>query len=245
MNAFQPTRREATQCATVRKVCGTGGLLDTAPRSCNGAAGEVQWLSNEMTLETLITDYGYWAILVGTFFEGETILVLGGLAAHLGYLELPWVIASGFAGSLFGDQLYFFLGRRHGQAQLQKRPRWQAPAERVLRLLQRHQNWLILGFRFLYGLRTVTPFAIGMSAVTATRFLVLNAVGALAWAVAVGTLGFLFGRTFELLIGKIKHYEIEVMAGIVIVGFTFWTLHFLRRRRRASSGTRPPRNSAK
>ena len=44
-----------------------------------------------MTLESLIDTYGYLAILVGTFFEGETILVLGGLAAYREYLGLPWV----------------------------------------------------------------------------------------------------------------------------------------------------------
>ncbi|MBK5101143.1 MAG: hypothetical protein JJE15_09160 [Desulfobacteraceae bacterium] len=44
-----------------------------------------------MTLESLIDTYGYLAILVGTFFEGETILILGGLAAYREYLGLPWV----------------------------------------------------------------------------------------------------------------------------------------------------------
>ena len=48
----------------------------------------------------LIQSYGYWAILAGTFLEGETILVLAGFAAHLGYLQLPWVILAAFAGSL-------------------------------------------------------------------------------------------------------------------------------------------------
>ena len=64
-----------------------------------------------MTLQSLIDTYGYLAILVGTFFEGETILVLGGFAAYRGYLHLPWVIIAAFVGSLCGDQLFFFLGR--------------------------------------------------------------------------------------------------------------------------------------
>ena len=40
-------------------------------------------------LESLIDTYGYLTILIGTFLEGETILVLGGFAAHRGYLHLP------------------------------------------------------------------------------------------------------------------------------------------------------------
>jgi membrane protein DedA with SNARE-associated domain len=40
-----------------------------------------------MTLESILDTYGYLAVLVGTFLEGETILVLGGVAAHRGYLQ--------------------------------------------------------------------------------------------------------------------------------------------------------------
>ena len=58
-----------------------------------------------MSLQQLITDYGYLAILMGTFLEGETILILGGFASHRGYLELPWVVVSAFIGTLAGDQL--------------------------------------------------------------------------------------------------------------------------------------------
>ena len=60
-----------------------------------------------MDLQSIIENYGYAAILIGTFLEGETILVLAGLAAHQGYLELTGVIFSAFLGSLCGDQLFF------------------------------------------------------------------------------------------------------------------------------------------
>jgi hypothetical protein len=118
-----------------------------------------------MKLESLIDTYGYLAILVGTFFEGETVLVLGGLAAYREYLRLPWVILAAFVGTLCGDQLFFYLGRVHSQAILAKRPSWKARVEKAQKLVERFRNPLILVFRFLYGLRTVTPFVIGMSTV--------------------------------------------------------------------------------
>ncbi len=57
-----------------------------------------------MSLEHFIATWGYAAPVIGTFFEGETILVLGGFAAHHGYLHLPGVILSAFAGSLAGGR---------------------------------------------------------------------------------------------------------------------------------------------
>jgi membrane protein DedA with SNARE-associated domain len=184
-----------------------------------------------MTLEHLISAYGYFAILVGTFLEGETILLLGGFAAHQGYLALPLVILAAFAGTLSGDQLYFILGRKYGLGLLARWPSLQARAAKVNKLLLKFQTWLMLGFRFMYGFRTVTPFAIGMSTIPAKRFFFFNAIGSLGWAVAIGTGGYLLGKAFEALLGDVKKYEGEILGGLIILGILFWTIHFILRRR--------------
>ena len=82
-------------------------------------------------LEQFIAHYGYLALFVGTFLEGETILVLGGLAAQQGLLELPWVMAAAFSGSLLGYQLAFFVGRRWGRRILARFPGWQDKIEKI------------------------------------------------------------------------------------------------------------------
>jgi len=188
-----------------------------------------------MTIESFIDTYGYAAILIGTFLEGETILVLGGVAAHRGYLSLPWVIVAAFAGTLSGDQLYFFLGRWHSQKILDRRPSWKARAARAEKLLQRFQKPIIVGFRFLYGIRTVTPFVIGMSSVSALQFIPLNMMGALVWAVLVGVGGYAFGSALEAIIGDVKRYELEVLGAVAAVGILIWIIHFNHRKRGKSS----------
>ncbi len=191
-----------------------------------------------MTLESLINTYGYAAILVGTFVEGETILVLGGFAAHRGYLALSWVLVAAFIGSLCGDQLFFFLGRWHSQTFLAKHPSWKVRVDKAQGLLERFQRPLILLFRFLYGLRTVAPFVIGMSRVPIAQFLLLNIVGALVWAIVVGAGGYLFGTALEILIGDIKRYETALFAAIAAIGVLIWTIHLYFRRRRETPATR-------
>lgn len=79
----------------------------------------------------LIEQFGYPFLFLGTFLEGETILVIAGFLAHRMYLRLPWVIAVAFAGSLLGDQVAFFLGRHKGRGMLDRRPKWRARATRV------------------------------------------------------------------------------------------------------------------
>ena len=188
-----------------------------------------------MMLESLIDTYGYLAILVGTFLEGETILVLGGFAAHRGYLHLPWVMAAAFIGSLCGDLLFFFLGRWHSEKVLEKRPSWRVRVERAQRLVDRFRTPLILVFRFMYGFRTVAPFVIGMSPVPTTQFVFLNVVGALVWAIAVGAGGYLFGNAMEALLGNLKHYEMRLLGVIAAAGVLIWAIHFYRRLRSRGS----------
>lgn len=186
-----------------------------------------------MTLEYFIQHYGYLAILIGTFIEGETIVVLGGLAAHLGYLDLYLVMASAFAGSFFGDQLYFYVGRRYGPRIIAKRLSWQVNAEKVYKLLRRHQDILILTFRFYYGLRNVTPFAIGASQVSRLRYFTLNLIGAVIWAITLGWLGYLFGEAFRLFLDDFHQKGLFVLGALVVVGMVIWFVNLMRARRRA------------
>jgi membrane protein DedA with SNARE-associated domain len=194
----------------------------------------------DITLEHLIESYGYLALIIGTFLEGETILVLGGVAAKLDYLKLPWVIASAFVGSLFGDQLLFFLGRYRGRWVLRKFPQWQTRADKVHRIIERHRIPIIIGFRFVYGIRTITPFALGMSRVPAIEFVALNIVSAALWATTFGSLGYLFGKGMELMLGDIRHYEKEILGYLLLMGTAVGLLRFLIGKKQSKHS--PPRD---
>lgn len=184
-----------------------------------------------MALENLVSTYGYAGIVIGSLLEGETILILGGFAAHRGYLELPWVITCAFFATLFSDQFFYYLGRIKGRSVIERRPSWKAKSEKVFYLLHKHQVLLILGFRFLYGLRTVTPFVIGASNIPPIRYLVLNILGALIWAVTIGSLGYLFGQTLEIIIGDIKRYESLIFVMLAIAGIAFWLIQTRKKRK--------------
>ena len=133
-------------------------------------------------LHEFIANYGLWAVLGGTLLEGESVVVFAGFLAHQHPLRLPGVMLCAFAGSLIADQALFYLGRAGAITG------WccgcALPAfAKALAAVDRHPDGFILSLRFLYGLRTVGPIALGVSNVPAPRFLVLNAVAAAIWAV--------------------------------------------------------------
>jgi membrane protein DedA with SNARE-associated domain len=193
-------------------------------------------------MEQLIATYGYPVIFAGTFFEGETVVLIAGYLANRGYLALEWVILAAFLGSWFGDTVYFFIGRRWGNKLLDRWPTWRQPADRALDMLHRYHAVFILSFRFLYGLRTVSPFVIGMSKVPTARFIVLNMVASAIWATAFSSGGYLLGTVLQTMIGKVKHYEGYVLGALVAAGLIAWLVHMqvMRRRQRTIAPARIP-----
>ena len=180
------------------------------------------------SLQSLVENYGYYGVFAGAFLEGETVLVMGGFAAHSGYLALPWVMLMAFFGSLFGDQLYFFLGRRHGRRILQRFPLLRARANKVDALLARYHTPVILMIRFLYGLRIVGPIVIGMSGVPTLKFVGLNIISAAIWAVMFSSVGFLFGEVLQLVLTDLKRYEEIALGVIALIGITIWLAYRYR-----------------
>ena len=178
-----------------------------------------------------VAAYGYPATLAGALFEGETVLVLAGLFAHRGVLDLPWVIALGALGGAAGDIVYFALGRRYGAELLGRFPRFAPAAERVQALIHRHPDLSIFGIRFLYGLRTVGPAVIGSSAVPWPRFLILNALGALVWSACWVGAGYVLGEAAQRLLGRVMHVEREFFVGALVVAVIATIALRLRRRR--------------
>ncbi len=182
-------------------------------------------------MQEVLTHFGYVALLVGTFLEGETVLLLAAFLAHRGYLSIYLVIPVAVLGTMLGDQLYYFLGRKRGAAFLDRRPRWKGKIQRAQDLIRRHELLIILVFRFLYGLRNITPFALGISGTEPRRFIPLNVVAAVVWAVVVGGLGYALGELAGTVLGKARKYEFLIAGTIALVGAVVWAVHLAKTRR--------------
>ena len=175
-----------------------------------------------MDLAQLLQTWGYPVVFLGTLLEGETVLLLAGLAAQAGYLELQWVMATAWAGAVTGEQVWFFVGRRHGERLLRRYPKLKSKAQRLTALLGRYHLPLILSLRFLYGLRTVGPIALGMSRVPWARFTALDFAAAVVWAVVVASVGYAFGRVLELWLGDLKRIEHVLALILIAAGAALW-----------------------
>lgn len=194
------------------------------------------------TVEQLIHEWGYLAVAVGAFAEGEVVLLAAGFAAHQGLLGFREVVAVAIVAACAGDQTFYWVGRVWGPAILERAPRLAAQFARVAALLHRYAGGAVVLMRFLYGLRIAGPILIGASKLPSSRFFVFNVLGALLWAPLIASLGWTFGEALQRVEGRLQHIELALVGLLAIVAAGGWAagrIAAIRRRRRRGPPGKP------
>jgi membrane protein DedA with SNARE-associated domain len=177
-----------------------------------------------MNASDFVRDYGYLAVVVGTFFEGEMVMLAAGVAASAGILTVPGVMLSGMIGIFASDTLCFLIGRLARHRVERWFPRLYARLGGVFRLIEQHDDKLIVYFQFFPGLCTVTPVAFGMTGISTERFLALDLLGNAFWTLVFSVGGYCFGSAFADFFHGADRWIAGVGAVIVVAGLAGWGL---------------------
>jgi membrane protein DedA with SNARE-associated domain len=186
-----------------------------------------------MSPESLLEQFGYVAVFLGTFLEGEAILVAAGFFASRGYLDIWWVTLVAFLGAYVGHIFWFWLGRVHGVKLLDRFPAMKRSFGPGVRVFERYGASAIILTQWIYGLRITCAVIIGMSRISLVKFLAYEAVSCALWAAVITALGYYFGRAIESVLGRVEHIEKYGLAIIVLIALGFW-LHHRRKERKAA-----------
>lgn len=188
-----------------------------------------------------IKDWGYYAVFLGSLVEGESVILVACFMAHLGYLSLTKIMIVAFCGTLFADQALYYVGRYYGQALIQRFHNLHAPANRAFKLLHSWDIWFILSFRFIWGIRTISPIVIGTSGITPERYTPLNLAAAIVWTVISCVGGYMLSGVIEDIgLHVIKRYFGYFTIGIVMLLICFVILKRWMKRRLEELGEEGP-----
>jgi membrane protein DedA with SNARE-associated domain len=185
-----------------------------------------------MNAAELVRHYGYYAVIVGTFFEGELIMLAAGVAACAGMLSLSGVIAAGMVGIFASDTVCFLIGRLAGRRIERWFPNLHARIGRIFRMIERHDEKLVVYFQFFPGLCTITPMAFGMSRISTLRFMMLDLIGNALWTLLFAFGGYAFGAAFARFVDD-AHDWVWLAAAALIVAYSTWNVARLWLKRRA------------
>jgi membrane protein DedA with SNARE-associated domain/membrane-associated phospholipid phosphatase len=216
-------------------------------------SGLVELPNLQSTLEDIGSSLGAWTYLVVAvmaFFEtgafvgliapGETVMLVGGLVAGQGEIDVIRLIGLAWAAAVAGDVTSLYLGRKLGRAFLVRHgPKVGINEERlqiVERFFARHGGKAILLGRFVGLVRAIAPFLAGSSGVPLRRFLPYDIIGAGLWASTFILLGYIFWASFDRVVHYAEQGALALGTTIVLVAGLTWAVRWLREdenRRRA------------
>lgn len=160
------------------------------------------------------------SVMLGFIFPGEIAVVIAGIVAHNNHIPIEWVILVAVAGAVIGDQVGYYVGKRWGEALLNKvpdkllGPRRIAAGQAYVRRLGARA--VIVG-RWTAALRALVPGIAGMSEMEYKRFTLANIFGGAVWAVICALVGYGAGGSLDT--AKDRLGPVPFIAGGLIILF--------------------------
>lgn len=176
----------------------------------------------------LLKEYGYVILFVWSIMEGETGLVMAGVLSHTGDMNLWLSIFVAGLGGFVGDQIYFYIGR-FNKKYIHKIMHKQRRKFALAHLLLKKYGWPVIFIqRYLYGMRTVIPMAIGLTRYSAKKFALINFISAMIWAAVTIIPAYIFGEEILQIIKWAKaHWYYALPLAIVIGGSIYYYFHIV------------------
>ncbi|MGZ8548093.1 MAG: DedA family protein [Sulfuricurvum sp.] len=166
-----------------------------------------------------LKEYGYIVLFVWSILEGELGLVMAGIMSHTEDMILPIALIVGALGGFVGDQIYFYIGR-YNKNYIYTKLRSQRRKFAIAHLLLKKYGWpIVFAQRYMYGMRTVIPMAIGLTKYSARKFAFINLISAFFWASMTIIPAYYFGEELLKVLGWIKlHWYLAIPLVLTVFG---------------------------
>src|ERR671935_2296624 len=162
---------------------------------------------------------------IGLVAPGEFTVILGGVIAGQGTINIFVLIAIVWVCTMTGDSLSFFLGRRLGRRFLVRHgPKFRLTPERLEQVdehFRRRGGATVLVGRFIGFVRPIAPFVAGSSGMEYRRFLPYSVLGTGVWGPGFCVLGYVFWQSFDQ-VTKIAGRATLIFGAVVAIGVAIW-----------------------
>ena len=138
--------------------------------------------ATDPNLLRFLSKYGYFAILVAAFWEGEAVLIAAGVLCGSGYLDWRLTIIAAAIGGSAGDQIYFYAAHERAARLINKSKRMSKWYPKISKFVLRHGTIAVLLSRFATGLRITIPLVCATAGMSPKKYSPLNLISAFAWA---------------------------------------------------------------
>ena len=189
-------------------------------------------------MDAYLAHYGYIAIVVGTFLEGETTVLIGGIFSKLRYMELNRVMIAAFTGTMLGDCTFFFLGKYLGRNLIEKYEFLRSRIPLANRIIKRYGNCILFLVRFFVGVRGIILLLLGCTDIKKRTFFLYSTLSALLWSVVISLIGYVFGEVVYIFANDVRKYELYIVPAVLAGAFLLILIyrHVVKEREEKSYG---------
>ena len=173
-------------------------------------------------MEELIRDWGYIVLFLYSFGGGFVALVVAGILSYSGELNILIVLVVAGVANFIGDQFLFTIARNNkdsAKKMMQKHRRKIAMSHLMMR---RYGSWVIFLQKYIYGIKTLIPLAMGLTKYDYKKFIFFNFFATIVWTLIIGISSYMLGNLIYTYIDEFKTYGLIVIVLIlltVIYGF--------------------------
>lgn len=157
---------------------------------------------NEML--TSLSTYGYIILFLYTLGGGMVAIITAGVLSYTGNMNLTFVIIIATISNALGDTLLFYLSRYNKKEIMPYFKKQKRNLALAQILFKKHGGKIILFKKYIYGLKTLVPLAIGLTKYSFYKFSVINLISAFIWALSLGLLSYFAGDMLINLFTLIK-----------------------------------------
>lgn len=157
-------------------------------------------------------------LLFGFFFPGDTLLLLAGVLAAQGQLDIAVTIGVIMVSAIAGGQAGYVIGRHAGPRLFKKKDGILFRHEYIEQseaFYEKHGGKTIVLARFVPIVRTFAPVVAGIGKMDQARFTLYNVLGSGIWGAGVTLLGYFVGSR----IPNLDHYIMPVVAFVMVTSF--------------------------
>lgn len=179
-------------------------------------------------MEEMLTNletYGYIVLFLYSLGGGFVALMGAGVLSYTGHMDLSSSILIAFVANFIGDVMLFYMGRYNKKdvmAYLHKHKRKLALSHI---LMKKHGSWVIFLQKYVYGIKTLIPLAVGLTKYDLKKFIILNFFASAIWAVVIGVASYMAGEVIKSAYEVIAERPyIAPLILLSIVGIIWWYL---------------------
>jgi len=183
-------------------------------------------------LQEFISQYGYIAIFILTFFEGESVLIAAGFLAFSGYLDVYLIIFVATVASYVGHGAFFLIALKRRDAFINFAGKFiKINLQKLESLMAQYGVAAIFISQWIYGFRLMSAAVLGLSRMGKTKYFSYLLISCLIWATLCTCAGYFFGTALKDILGDIKEYEKHIAVGVLVAGFIIWIIRYVRKKK--------------